>query len=217
MKHSWKMVATSALGNTLEFYDFVICGVFIAKISEVFFPASSPTVALFASIFAFSAAFFTRPLGAYVFGLIGDKFGRKVALTYSMILMGFPTITIALLPGYATLGIMSPIILVFCRMIQGLSTGGEYNGSAIFAIEHGNSNQMGLISGIIGGSCMIGAMFASFAGSIMLQPDMPEWAWRIPFAIGALASFVGFIMRKSAKETDAYLQIVAKKNNKNNL
>jgi MHS family proline/betaine transporter-like MFS transporter len=211
MKHSWKMVATSALGNTLEFYDFVICGVFIAKISEVFFPASSPTVALFASIFAFSAAFFTRPLGAYVFGYIGDKFGRKVALTYSMILMGFPTITIALLPGYATLGIMSPIILVFCRMIQGLSTGGEYNGSAIFAIEHGNQNQMGLISGIIGGSCMIGAMFASFAGSMMLQPDMPEWAWRIPFAVGALASLVGFIMRKSAKETDAYLQIVAKK------
>lgn len=205
------MVATSALGNTLEFYDFVICGVFIAKISEVFFPSNSPTVALFASIFAFSAAFFTRPLGAYVFGLIGDKFGRKVALTYSMILMGFPTITIALLPGYATLGILSPIILVFCRMIQGLSTGGEYNGSAIFAIEHSNPKNMGLISGIIGGTCMIGAMIASFAGSMMLQPEMPEWAWRIPFAVGALASFVGFIMRKSAKETDAYLQIVAKK------
>lgn len=211
MKNSWKMVATSALGNTLEFYDFVICGVFIAKISEVFFPSSNPTVALFASIFAFSAAFLTRPLGAYVFGLIGDKFGRKVALTYSIILMGFPTITIAVLPGYETLGLASPIILVLCRMIQGLSTGGEYNGSAIFAIEHGSANRMGLISGIIGGSCMIGAIFASFAGSLMLQPGMPEWGWRIPFAIGALASLVGFFMRKNAKETDAYLQIVEKK------
>ena len=74
MKKSWKMIGTSALGNALEFYDFVICGVFIAKISEVFFPSTSPTIALFASIFAFSAAFFTRPLGAYAFGLIGKNY-----------------------------------------------------------------------------------------------------------------------------------------------
>ena len=211
MKKSWKMIGTSALGNALEFYDFVICGVFIAKISEVFFPSTSPTIALFASIFAFSAAFFTRPLGAYAFGLIGDTFGRKVALTYSVMLMGFPTLVISLLPGYETLGIAAPIILVFCRMVQGLSTGGEYNGAAIFAIEHGQAKQMGLISGIIAGSCMVGAMFASFAGSLMLRPGMPDWAWRIPFFIGSLVSFMAFVLRKNAKETDAFIQIKEKK------
>lgn len=211
MKQFWKMVGTSALGNALEFYDFVICGVFIAKISEVFFPNASPTIALFASIFAFSAAFFTRPLGAYVFGLIGDTFGRKVALTYSVMLMGFPTLVISLLPGYNTIGIAAPIILVLCRMVQGLSTGGEYNGAAIFAIEHGNPNKIGLISGIIAGSCMVGAVFASFAGSLMLQPHMPDWAWRVPFLIGALVSFMGFVLRKSAKETDAFIKIKEKK------
>ncbi len=211
MKHSWKMVATSAIGNALEFYDFVICGVFIGKISEVFFPHTTPTVALFASIFAFSAAFLTRPLGAYVFGLIGDTFGRKVALSYSVMLMGFPTLVISLLPGYATLGIAAPIILVICRMVQGLSTGGEYNGAAIFAIEHGEGKQMGLISGIIAGSCMVGAMFASFAGSYVLDASMPEWAWRIPFFLGALVSFMAFVLRKNAKETDAFLQIKKKK------
>jgi MHS family proline/betaine transporter-like MFS transporter len=211
MKKSWKMIGTSALGNALEFYDFVICGVFIAKISEVFFPSTSPTIALFASIFAFSAAFFTRPLGAYAFGLIGDTFGRKVALTYSVMLMGFPTLVISLLPGYETLGIAAPIILVFCRMVQGLSTGGEYNGAAIFAIEHGKAKQMGLISGIIAGSCMVGAVFASFAGSLMLRPGMPDWAWRIPFFIGSLVSFMAFVLRKNAKETDAFIQIKEKK------
>ncbi len=211
MKKSWKMIGTSALGNALEFYDFVICGVFIAKISEVFFPSTSPTIALFASIFAFSAAFFTRPLGAYAFGLIGDTFGRKVALTYSVMLMGFPTLVISLLPGYSTLGIAAPIILVLCRMVQGLSTGGEYNGAAIFAIEHGQAKQMGLISGIIAGSCMVGAVFASFAGSLMLRPGMPDWAWRIPFFIGSLVSFMAFVLRKNAKETDAFIQIKEKK------
>ncbi|MBP9828853.1 MAG: MFS transporter [Proteobacteria bacterium] len=211
MKRSWKMIGTSALGNALEFYDFVICGVFIAKISEVFFPSSSPTIALFASIFAFSAAFFTRPLGAYVFGLIGDTFGRKVALTYSVMLMGFPTLVISLLPGYNTLGIAAPIILVLCRMVQGLSTGGEYNGAAIFAIEHGQAKQVGLISGIIAGSCMVGAVFASFAGSLVLQSGMPDWAWRVPFFIGALVSFMGFVLRKNAKETDAFIHIANKK------
>ena len=205
------MIGTSALGNALEFYDFVICGVFIAKISEVFFPSTSPTIALFASIFAFSAAFFTRPLGAYAFGLIGDTFGRKVALTYSVMLMGFPTLVISLLPGYETLGIGAPIILVLCRMIQGLSTGGEYNGAAIFAIEHGQAKQMGLISGIIAGSCMVGAVFASFAGSLMLRSGMPDWAWRIPFFIGSLVSFMAFVLRKNAKETDAFIQIKEKK------
>lgn len=204
MKHSWKMIGTSALGNALEFYDFVICGVFIAKISEVFFPNASPTIALFASIFAFSAAFFTRPLGAYVFGLVGDTFGRKIALTYSVMLMGFPTLIISLLPGYNNIGIAAPIILVLCRMVQGLSTGGEYNGAAIFAIEHGQSKQMGLISGIIAGSCMVGAVFASLAGSLMLRPDMPDF-------IGALVSFMGFVLRKNAKETDAFLHIAEKK------
>ncbi len=205
------MIATSALGNALEFYDFVICGVFIAKISEVFFPHASPTIALFASIFAFSAAFFTRPLGAYVFGVVGDTFGRKVALTYSVMLMGFPTLIISLLPGYATLGIAAPIILVLCRMVQGLSTGGEYNGAAIFAIEHGQAAQMGLISGIIAGSCMVGAMFASLAGYLVLQPEMPGWAWRVPFFIGALVSFMGFVLRRKAKETDAFLHIAKQK------
>ena len=106
---------------------------------------------------------------------------------------------------------MAPIILVFCRMVQGLSTGGEYNGAAIFAIEHGNGKQVGLISGIIAGSCMVGAMVASFAGALMLKPSMPEWAWRIPFFAGAMVSFMGYVLRKNAKETDAFLYIKQKK------
>lgn len=202
-----KIVAVSTIGNALEFYDFTICGVFIATISKIYFPSSNPTLSLFASFFAFSAAFWTRPFGAYVFGYIGDRFGRKRALTISVSLMGLPTFFIGILPGYESIGIAAPIVLILCRMLQGLCTGGEYNGAAIFALEHGTKKQSGFISGFISSSCVMGAIVATLAGVIVFQPGMPAWAWRIPFLFGALVSLVGYYLRKSSKETPEYLQL----------
>ncbi len=206
-KNLRKTVAVSAIGNALEFYDFTICGVFIATISTIYFPSSNPTLSLFASFFAFSAAFWTRPFGAYVFGYIGDRFGRKKALTISVSLMGLPTFFIGVLPGYETIGTAAPIILILCRMLQGLCTGGEYNGAAIFALEHGTKKQSGFISGFISSSCVMGAITATLAGVVVFQPGMPAWAWRVPFLFGALVSLVGYYLRRSSQETPEYLQI----------
>ena len=202
-----KIVATSVIGNALEFYDFTICGVFIATLSKIFFPNINPTLSLFASFFAFSAAFWTRPFGAYLFGYVGDRLGRKKALTISVTLMGLPTFFIGILPGYETWGIVSPIILILCRMVQGLCTGGEYNGAAIFALEHAANRKPGFISGFISASCVMGAISATIAGAIVAAPYMPSWAWRVPFLLGACISLIGYYVRRQCHESPEYLSV----------
>lgn len=200
-----RILQSSLVGNALEFYDFTLCGVFVAILAKVFFSTQNDTSSILWGFFAFSAAFWTRPLGAFIFGYVGDRFGRKVALTWSVSLMGIPTLVISLLPGYETLGILSPIILILCRMLQGLCTGGEYNGAAIFALEH-LKTKPGLISGLISGSCVIGALSAMFMGFLTTQSWMPDWAWRVPFAMGALISIVGFFIRRKTIESMEFLQ-----------
>lgn len=199
-----KILTSSIIGNALEFYDFTLCGVFITILAREFFQSTNESNVLW-GFFAFSAAFWTRPLGAFVFGYIGDKYGRKVALTWSVTLMGIPTLIISILPGYQTIGIMAPIVLIICRMLQGLCTGGEYNGAAIFALEH-LKTKPGLISGLVSGSCVIGALSAMFMGFLTTLDWMPEWAWRIPFAVGALISVVGFLIRRHTVESLEFIQ-----------
>lgn len=199
-----KILTSSIIGNALEFYDFTLCGVFITILAREFFQSTNESNVLW-GFFAFSAAFWTRPLGAFVFGYIGDKYGRKVALTWSVTLMGIPTLIISILPGYQTIGIMAPIVLIICRMLQGLCTGGEYNGAAIFALEH-LKTKPGLISGLVSGSCVIGALSAMFMGFVTTLDWMPEWAWRIPFAVGALISVVGFLIRRHTVESLEFIQ-----------
>jgi MHS family proline/betaine transporter-like MFS transporter len=208
-----KIVFLSSLGNALEFYDFTICAVFIPIISAIFFPTVDPSISFFLGIFTFGAGFFGRPFGAYLFGYIGDRFGRKKALSMTVGLMGLPTITIALLPGYDVIGMFAPVILVCCRILQGLCAGGEYNGAAVFALEHDNGKHAGLVSGTIVGSAIIGALFASVTGIIVLQDGMPEWAWRIPFFIGGCISFMAYIVRRTFQETAAF-QHTKKENHK---
>lgn len=198
------ILTSSIIGNALEFYDFTLCGVFITILAREFFQSTNESNVLW-GFFAFSAAFWTRPLGAFVFGYIGDKYGRKVALTWSVTLMGIPTLIISILPSYQAIGIIAPIVLIICRMLQGLCTGGEYNGAAIFALEH-LKTKPGLISGLVSGSCVIGALSAMFMGFITTQEWMPDWAWRIPFAVGALISIVGFLIRRHTVESLEFMQ-----------
>ena len=118
-----KILTSSIIGNALEFYDFTLCGVFITILAREFFQSTNGNNVLW-GFFAFSAAFWTRPLGAFVFGYIGDNYGKKVALTWSLALMGIPTFLISILPSYNSIGIIAPVILIICRMLQGLCTGG---------------------------------------------------------------------------------------------
>ncbi len=212
-----KILGASVLGNALEFYDFTLYGFFTCIIANYYFPGSSESAKILASLAAFGAGFLTRPFGGMVFGYIGDRYGRRIALSSSILLMGIPTMIIGVLPGYAQIGIWASIIIFICRLLQGLCTGGEYNGAAIFSIEHLGKKSPGLIGGCIAGSCAIGAFCASFFGSLSQQPGMPEWAWRVPFLIGGAISFLGYFMRRKLTETPEFLKILEGRDSKSTL
>ena len=199
-----KVILASIIGNALEFFDFTLYGVFSGVIAELFFPSSDLTASLLMSLGAFAVGFLMRPFGALIFGYLGDVFGRKKALSFSVLLMGVPTFIIAILPGHASIGIFASLMIVFCRLLQGICTGGEYNGAAIFALEH-TRRKPGFTGGLITASCVIGAFSATFLGSITQIDGMPEWAWRVPFLLGAVISVAGFYIRKNLSETPEFL------------
>jgi MHS family proline/betaine transporter-like MFS transporter len=199
-----KIILFSTFGNALEFYDFTISGVFIQQIAMTFFPQTNKTAALFGGIFAFSAGFFTRPLGAWLFGYFGDRLGRHKTLSVTIMLMGVPTFIIGVLPGYESMGLMAPVILVICRMTQGLCTGGEYNGAAVYALESTLGKKSGLISGLISSSCVIGALTATIF-SFLINIYLPSsWGWRSAFLLGAFAAIFGFIFRRKMLESPEF-------------
>lgn len=199
-----KVLVAALLGNALEFYDFTLYGVFAGLIAKTFFPINDPFWALMVSLSAFAVGSFVRPLGGLLFGFMGDHFGRKVALSFSILTMGIPTLVIGLLPGFESLGFLAPLTLMICRILQGLSNGGEYNGSAIFAIEHWGKKYYGFVGGLIAGSTAFGGLLAVFAGAYLTQPGMPDSAWRWAFYLGALISLLGFFMRRSLPESHEF-------------
>lgn len=203
MKHG-KIIFASIFGNALEFYDFTLYGAFAFIIAETYFPAASPTTAVLQSLGVFAVGFVMRPFGAAVFGYIGDKFGRRRALTLSILLMGIPTFVIGALPSYATIGWAAPVIIILCRLLQGLCTGGEYNGAAIFALEHVGKNSPGLTGGLITMSAGVGAMLAMGISMIACQECMPSWGWRAAFLVGTIASFWGWYVRTNMAESPAF-------------
>jgi MHS family proline/betaine transporter-like MFS transporter len=185
------------LGNVLEFYDLGLYGFFAPQIASLYFPAENKFVLLLASLGIFAAGFITRPLGALIFGYIGDFLGRKITLTHTMLLMAFPTFIISILPDYQTMGVLSPLLLLSCRLLQGICTGGEYNNAAIFMLEHCEPAKRGLYSGLMTASSILGFFLASCASLLITFLSLPSGSWRIAFLLGALIGVVGFYFRRS--------------------
>lgn len=198
-----KIILACLCANALIFYNFTLCGVYIGTLSKLFFPSESSFSTLLGGIIVFSAAFVTRPLGALVFGYIGDRFGRKKALTLSKILAGLPMLIIALLPTYESIGIAAPSLLLLCRLLQGICTGGGYNGAGVFMLEHAK-RRPGLISGFLSASCVVGALAATLSAVLVNHFSGVEWGWRIPFFLGVGIIFVSFYIKKIAGETEDF-------------
>lgn len=201
-----KIFIASMIGNALEFYDFTIYGFFVAIISPVFFPAADRLTSLIAGFGIFAIGFLTRPLGALFFGHIGDKYGRRKALSLTIIWMAVPTVMIGLLPTYDQVGILAPLLLTFCRVVQGFSAGGEYNGAGVFVIEHAPKDKRGFLGGLLTSSGSMGALVASGVGILFTQPGMPSWGWRIPFFLGGFIAIVGFYVRRQIDESPEFQQ-----------
>lgn len=203
MKHR-KEIFASIAGHILEYYDVTLYGYFAAYLAPKFFPSDNEELSYLVSLVAFAAGFWLRPVGGLIFGHIGDRFGRKIALSWTILLVTIPTIVLGVLPYYETIGIAAPIILLTCRLLQGLCAGGEYSGAAIFVNEHAQKGRDGLASGWLACAGFAGAILGTGIGSFCTRDFMPEWGWRIPFLLGAVFGFIGFYIRFSLQETDAF-------------
>ena len=199
-----RVIAAGAIGNVLEWYDFAVYGYFATAIGRAFFPGEEPVAQVLAAFGIFAVGFFMRPVGGALIGYIGDRLGRRAALTFSVAAMAIPTFLVGVLPGYQTLGLAAPILLTLLRMIQGLSVGGEYTTSIVFMVEHAPSRRRGVIGafgccGAVGG-ILAGSATGAALASVMSEPALEEWGWRIPFMLGLVVGLAGIFLRRGIRE-----------------
>ena len=196
-----RLVAAGLVGNVLEWYDFSVYGYFAVTIGRHFFPAHDLSTSMIEAFGAFGAGFLTRPLGALLFGWIGDHQGRERALTLSIFAMALPTFLTGILPDYNRIGVAAPIIMVLLRMVQGLSVGGEYTTSIVYLIERCRSHHRGLMAACSAFGANMGVMLGSASGAILAwilpRNELIAWGWRIPFLLGIGIGIAGFFIRRA--------------------
>jgi MHS family proline/betaine transporter-like MFS transporter len=211
-----KAVSAAVVGNVLEWYDFSVYAFVATIIGRKFFPGGDEVTALLATFLAYGLGFVARPLGGIVIGRLGDTHGRKLALLITIMLMAIGTVMIGLLPTYASIGIMAPILLVVARLLQGFSAGGEWGSSTAYIVEwapkgqrgyYGSFQQMSVVAGLL-----LGSGIAALLNTILSPADMDSWGWRVPFLLGGILGPVGMYMRRTIDETPAYRQVVAEEN-----
>lgn len=200
-----RAVTAACIGNFIEYYDFVIYGYFASVIAKLFFPASNEAASLILTFAAFAVSYVARPLGAILFGLIGDKYGRRAPLTVAILLIATCTTVIGLMPTYASIGVAAPIILTLARLLQGVSVGGEYGGALAFIAEYAPDRKRGFYTAwqtfTIGLALVVGAGVATLLTSSLSADAVASWGWRLPFLVGLPLGFVGLYMRLKLEET----------------
>ncbi|WP_326952707.1 MFS transporter [Amycolatopsis sp. NBC_01286] len=203
-----KAALAAWIGSALEYYDFFIYGTAAALVfNKVFFPASSPATGTLLALATFGVGYAARPVGAFILGHVGDRFGRKRVLVFTLLLMGFSTFAVGCLPTYATVGVLAPILLVVLRLMQGLSAAGEQAGANSMSLEHAPERQRAYftsftLSGTQAGQILATAIFLPVAA--LPQADLLTWGWRIPFWCSAAVVVVGFVIRRKLDETPVF-------------
>jgi MFS family permease len=210
-KKIWQVIAASAVGTMIEWYDFYIFGSLATVISPLFYPSGNNTLALIAYLSTFAVGFVVRPFGALFFGRIGDLVGRKYAFLVTLLIMGGATAIIGVLPTYATIGIAAPIVLLLIRILQGLALGGEYGGAAVYVAEHVPDGKRGFYTSFIQITATLG-LFVSLAVILLVQNSMSkeafgEWGWRIPFLISIFLVGVSLYIRLQMNESPIFQHI----------
>ena len=207
-KRDRMVIAASSLGTVFEWYDFFIYGTLAAIIGRTFFPSGNPTIELILSLFGFAIGFGFRPLGALLFGYLGDKLGRKYTFLVTITLMGLATAAIGFVPAAASIGYAAPAIILLLRIVQGLALGGEYGGAAIYVAEHAPAGKRGFYTSFIQAS-VAGGFILSLAVVLLTQAAVgaeawEAWGWRIPFIFSLALLAVSLWMRLKLSESPVF-------------
>lgn len=206
-----KVLTASFIGNFVEWFDYASYGYFATVIAVVFFPEIAPAAGLLATFAVFAISFVIRPVGGIVWGAIGDRIGRRAALSWSIIIMSVATTLIAVLPSYAQVGLLAPVLLLLVRMVQGFSASGEYAGAASFIAEYAPTSKRGFYTSMVPASTAAGLL----AGSLMsaglfyiLSPEqMQSYGWRLPFLLAAPLGVVGLYIRLKLEDTPKFREL----------
>lgn len=210
MNNQKNVVLLTSIGAGLEYYDFIIYALLATFISNNFFPNASHYAALIATFTIFSIGYIVRPIGGIIFGMLGDKFGRKKIFTSTIFLMAISTFLMGIAPTYAQIGLLAPLIFAILRIIQGLSYGAELPGSLTFLTEHADAKHRGKKCGFLTASMSVGISLASFISYLtthfLSDIAMNAWGFRIPFLLGGVLAFIGYFLRKHTIETPFFAE-----------
>jgi MFS family permease len=205
-----KAALASWIGSAVEYYDFFIYGTAAALVfGKIFFPALNPQVATIAAFATFGVAYIARPFGAVILGHVGDKFGRKKVLTFTLLLMGISTFLVGLLPTYGQVGIAAPIMLVILRLLQGISAAGEQAGANSMTLEHAPADRRAFFTSFTLSGTQAGLILATLVFipiSQLPEDQLLAWGWRIPFFLSAIVVAVGFWVRRTLPETPVFTE-----------
>lgn len=200
-------VVAAVIGNWLEFFDFTVYGFFAVLIGKLYFPAGDATTSLLLSVATFAAGFFTRPLGSVLLGVYADRRGRKAALNLTIMLMAAGTGLIAITPTYAQIGVCAPLLIVFARLLQGFSQGGEFGAATSTLLEQGDASRRGFRASwqlaTQGGAALMGSGLAALLSNALSKGALESWGWRVPFVVGLAIAPVGMLLRRRLAEEPA--------------
>ncbi|QTB98648.1 MFS transporter [Alcaligenes sp. SORT26] len=214
---SRKQVVAVGIGNFMEWFDFAIYGYFAAIIGSIYFPSDATGVSLLSSLAVFAVGFVSRPFGALILGPIGDRFGRKTVLMITVFGMGVFTTLIGLLPGYDTIGITAPILLVVLRFLQGMMVGGEWSAAGIFLVESAPANRRASAASVVtftaGIAFLLGTATAAAINATLTEAQVYSWGWRVPFVLSIVMTFIAVFIRRKLNDTPVYHELQEKKAN----
>lgn len=203
-----KSIIGSSIGNVLEWYDFGLFAIYSPLFAHLFFPSDDPHVALLIIFSVFAVGFLCRPIGALIFGYLGDRYGRVKTLRLSILMISIPTLLIGALPTYASVGLWAPILLIVIRIWQGLSLGGEYSGNLIYLAETAPNKHRGVITSLAGTGANIGILLAALVTTTMTHslsnPAFEQWGWRVPYVVSGIICILVYMTRLQMDETDVF-------------